>query len=107
MTQLPPGMPHWYKVLADEVVHPGLKLTINSESSMSTVLLVLLKRSRMANRSHREYTFVLPYPNFEGSRVVNIRFNRLGLGGVINGLPLSKCIGWFNCIKLYLILSKY
>ena len=107
MTQPVPGTLSWYKLLAEEIVHPGFNVTVNSESSMSTVLLVLLKRSRMANRSHREYTFVLPYPNFEGSRVVNIRFNRLGLGGVINGLPLSKCIGWFNCIKLYLILSKY
>ena len=107
MTQHPPGMPHWYKVLADEVVHPGLKLTVNSESSMSTVLSVLLKPSRMCYQRTREYTFILPYPNFEKSRVVDLRFYWFGLGGVINGIPLHKCIGWINTVKLYMKLRNY
>lgn len=74
---------------------------------MSTVLSVLLKPSRLCYKRSREYTFILPYPNFDKTRIVDVRFNLFGLGGNINGLPLHKCIGWFNCVKLYVKLKHY
>lgn len=94
-----------FKQLGEEL-YPLRRKPFKTKRDLSTALLSLKPRWLLWHKG-LEYTFSIPTSNKEDDVVCVIAFDKYGLGGTINGLPMLECISALDALKLRYYLYPF